>query len=325
MSPPPQPPQPDPLPCASPARAAPRHADTAAGVAPDEPVDPTGRHRLSPGAADAGLDGSAPRLALVWVFAYLAVAGLWIMASDAWVAQQAADVHSLQQLQAAKGLAFVALTAAMMYVAVRQTLKHRERQRQRLSALEGRWAHLMRALDQVVWFASPDARRIDHVSEAAARIYGRPPSDFIERPALWLSVVHPDDRDRVAASQVQIGGADNGDVEYRIRHTDGGWRWVRARTWLLRDGAGLPLALGGVVEDITEQRRTLELADARREQLAGIVETAMDAIITIDAQQRIVVFNSAASQILRIPASQAIGQTLDRFIPAASRAARRAP
>jgi PAS domain S-box-containing protein len=273
-----------------------------------------------PGAA---LDASSTRLAVAWVGAYLLGAGVWIVGSDAWVAALAPDMETLRRLQAIKGLAFVALTAAMMYVAVRQTLRHRERERRRLSALEGRWAHLMGALDQVVWFASPDGQRIEHVSEAAARVYGRPPADFIAQPALWQGVVHPDDRERVAAAQVHVDGAERGDVEYRIRHADGSWRWVRARTWLLRDGAGQPVALGGVVEDISDQRRALELAEARRHQLAGIVETAMDAIITIDADQRIVVFNTAAAQILRLPAHQAIGQTIDRFIPEASRAAHR--
>ena len=271
----------------------------------------------------AAVDACATRLALAWVGAYLVVAGLWIVGSDAWVARQAVDIDTLRQLQVAKGLAFVVLTAAVMYVAVRQTVRHRERQRQRLSALEGRWAHLMGALDQVVWFASPDARRIDHVSEAARKVYGRPPADFIERPALWLSIVHPEDHDRVAASHVRLGGLDHGDIEYRIRHADGGWRWVRARTWLLRDEHGQAVALGGVVDDITPQRRALELAEARQQQLAGIVETAMDAILTIDAQQRIVVFNSAAARIFRLPAEQAIGQPLDRFIPEVSRAAHR--
>lgn len=49
--------------------------------------------------------------------------------------------------------------------------------------------------------------------------------------------------------------------------------------------------------------------------LAGIIESAMDAIVTIDSRQQILVFNRAAEQMFRCAASDALGQTLDRFIP----------
>ena len=52
-----------------------------------------------------------------------------------------------------------------------------------------------------------------------------------------------------------------------------------------------------------------------REQLAGILLSAMDAIITVDAGQRIVLFNPAAELMFRCPAAEAIGQPIDRFIP----------
>ena len=65
-----------------------------------------------------------------------------------------------------------------------------------------------------------------------------------------------------------------------------------------------------------------ELAQAG-EQLHRIVDSAMDAIITVDEQQRIVLFNAAAETIFRCPAAQAIGGPLERFIPERFRAAHR--
>lgn len=50
--------------------------------------------------------------------------------------------------------------------------------------------------------------------------------------------------------------------------------------------------------------------------LAGIVESAMDAIVTIDSRQQVLVFNRAAEQMFGCTAREALGQTLDRFIPA---------
>jgi PAS domain S-box-containing protein len=61
-----------------------------------------------------------------------------------------------------------------------------------------------------------------------------------------------------------------------------------------------------------------EVSEAR---LAAVVESAMDAIITVDAAQRIVLFNRAAEQTFRCSREQAIGSLLERFIPQRFRAA----
>jgi PAS domain S-box-containing protein len=50
----------------------------------------------------------------------------------------------------------------------------------------------------------------------------------------------------------------------------------------------------------------------------------MDGIITVDHNQRIVMFNKAAEEIFCCPASEAIGQSLDRFIPERFREVHRA-
>ena len=83
--------------------------------------------------------------------------------------------------------------------------------------------------------------------------------------------------------------------------------------------AGL-LALALVYRQSRERQasdRALESADAR---VSGIVESAMDAIITVDESQRIVLFNAAAEAVFGCPRGQAIGAPLARFIPERFRA-----
>src|SRR2546423_1601375 len=68
-----------------------------------------------------------------------------------------------------------------------------------------------------------------------------------------------------------------------------------------------------------QQRAVDELRDSQA-RLSGIVDSAMDAIITVDSEQRILLFNRAAETMFGCPAAEAIGQTLERFVPQRFRA-----
>jgi PAS domain S-box-containing protein len=81
-------------------------------------------------------------------------------------------------------------------------------------------------------------------------------------------------------------------------------------------GAGIIVAARQVL--VAEHR--IEASEA---QLAVIVDSAMDAIITVDAAQNIVLFNRAAEQIFRCTRREALGGPLDRFIPPRFRAMHR--
>lgn len=75
-----------------------------------------------------------------------------------------------------------------------------------------------------------------------------------------------------------------------------------------------------ILRDITDRLR-VEAENARNEaRLHSIVESAMDAIIIIDAEQRILLFNEAAETVFGCPRDQAVGAPLTWFIPERYRA-----
>ena len=66
--------------------------------------------------------------------------------------------------------------------------------------------------------------------------------------------------------------------------------------------------------------RTDQLTALSRERLAGILESVMEAVITVDSRQRIVLFNKAAESIFLCPSEQALGKGLEAFLPERFRA-----
>jgi len=88
----------------------------------------------------------------------------------------------------------------------------------------------------------------------------------------WRSRIHPEDREQVLQANDSFFNSSEThfEIEYRLRHKDGGYRWILGRGTCLRDANGLPYRMAGSHADITG-RKTLErdLIDARDQALAA--------------------------------------------------------
>jgi hypothetical protein len=98
----------------------------------------------------------------------------------------------------------------------------------------------------------------------------------------------------------------------------------------IRDARRAVVGASKIARDVTDEKRSHAESErvksaltATQARLAAIVDSAMDAVITVDAKQDIVLFNRAAEQVFGVPRDEAIGRTLDRFIPQRFRDAHR--
>ena len=135
-------------------------------------------------------------------------------------------------------------------------------------------------------------------------IIGRTPFDL----KLW---VDPTQRAGMA-KEIQAKGTVR-NLEFRFRRKDGEQRDGLASAELI-EIEGEP-CLMAVVADITERKQIQEQLQISQARLAGIVGSAMDAIIATDAERNIVLFNTAAENVFGCTAGEAIGTAIDRFIP----------
>ena len=101
---------------------------------------------------------------------------------------------------------------------------------------------------------------------------------------------------------------------WRVRK-DGSRFWAEVAVSALRDDSGRLRGFSKVTRDVSVRKQAEEALRQGEERLAAIIGSAMDAFITVDKDQRIIVFNAAAEKIFGCPVVDAIGQTLDRFIP----------
>ena len=143
-----------------------------------------------------------------------------------------------------------------------------------------------------------------------------PSENYSAQIGEFSSRVHPDDRDRVSqliddarqSAQAYI-------AEFRLHRTDGTVRWVIARGKFYYSGDGAPQRMLGLAADITDRKLAEQKLHESEDRLAGIVGSAMDAIIAVDAERRILLFNAAAEKMFSCTKDEAIGTVIDRFIP----------
>jgi PAS domain S-box-containing protein len=149
------------------------------------------------------------------------------------------------------------LTEALSSLIALRTLRESER---RLEAAQ-RIAH-------VGWWERDLVAGRVALSDEACRIFGVEPLDLPEWHGRWLSLIHPEDRSRVAAaSDAALGGGPRYDVEYRVVHPDGTVRMVHSQGDVTRDDSGRPLRQFGVMQDITALWRAGQELRARQDML----------------------------------------------------------
>jgi PAS domain S-box-containing protein len=94
------------------------------------------------------------------------------------------------------------------------------------------------------------------------------------------------------------------------------------RVWPKELVSRLQLVGESFANAIARKRAEAEVME-NRARLADIIESAMDGIITIDENQRIILFNSAAEAMFGCSEAEALGQPIDRFLPERFREAHR--
>jgi PAS domain S-box-containing protein len=136
---------------------------------------------------------------------------------------------------------------------------------------------LLRTLPGVVYRCAYDVEwTMQLISDEIVVVTGFPAEGFVgNRDRSFASVIHPDDRDRVAAEiTAQLAEQDDLACEYRVIRADGVTVWILERGRRVRGPDGPRPLLDGSLFDITERKR------AQEELRASVAEQAAHRAVT---------------------------------------------
>ena len=171
-----------------------------------------------------------------------------------------------------------------------------------LVALDGHWVRVNQALCEITGYSADELMKLT-----------------------YQDITHHDDLD----TDVELAGkAARGEIprynlEKRYIRKDGTMVDVMLSVSVLRGPDGEALYYISQMEDITVRKRAEEALRLSEAKFSGIVSIAADAIISVDKDQRITIFNEGAEAIFGYTKDEVMGTPLDCLIPERFRAVHR--
>lgn len=149
------------------------------------------------------------------------------------------------------------------------------------------------------------------ISPAMKGFIGFEDHEFPNSISAWQQRIFPDDMELIRDSvRANFQGKKNlHEVEYRIRHKDGGVRRIRSCGSIQRDGLGRLVRWSGIDWDVTEQRQ----ADEEHRRLTTVLEQAATAVIITDRHGQIEYVNPEFGRVSGFSREEVIGRNLDIF------------
>ena len=216
-------------------------------------------------------------------------------------------------------LSFVAagtfLTIVLALVGGRRILydlsKRRQAERDVLAG-RAREALILRTVPVVLYSAKPSG---DYsalwVSENIEAVTGYSPGSFRDDSSLWVSRLHPRDREKTLKGFEMLLHDNALALEYRWQTRNGEYRWFRDEAVLIRRSDGTPQEIVGLRTDVTARREASEMI--RRQ--AAIINQIQETVISIDLNGHVMSWNRGAEKMLGYSVKEALGKHISFIYP----------
>lgn len=125
---------------------------------------------------------------------------------------------------------------------------------------ERRYHRLTENAPDIIYRMSIPDGKYKFISSAVLSVFGYSPEEFYNNESLFKHIIHPDWQNYFLIQwENLIKGEITPTYEYQFLHKSGKVGWVNQRNFLVRNDAGNPVAIEGIITDITERKQTEEV------------------------------------------------------------------
>jgi PAS domain S-box-containing protein len=193
------------------------------------------------------------------------------------------------------------------------TIRHRAEEE--LKQTKQRLQHVLTSSPAVIYACNPVGDcATTFISDNVKSELGYEPPEFTENLHFWIDQIHPDDVGYVKTEFAKLVDRGSHILEYRFRHRDGSYRWMRDELRLLFDDQAKSVEVVGSWTDITDMKQTEEALRKSEQQFRDLIENAPVGISIIQ-NDRLVYENPEQKKICSFAAESSLIKFLDRIHP----------
>jgi PAS domain S-box-containing protein len=186
---------------------------------------------------------------------------------------------------------------------------------------EAQFQVLVENSQDMIYTQSPTGT-IEYIAPSVKNVLGWEATHFLGQS--WLDLAHPEDAPRLQEifAQMQMTGEAQRSIVIRLRHQDGGYRWLSVNLTPIVEEDGYIAAYQGIARNVTERlefeaerRKVQDHVRSTHAFLKNILNHLPDPIFVQDNQAKFVLGNEALCELLDRPIHKIIGAFNHEIFP----------
>jgi PAS domain S-box-containing protein len=147
-----------------------------------------------------------------------------------------------------------------------------------------------------------------YCSPSAELILGYTSTELLTQPRLWLSHIHPQDREAVVQPALaQLKGGEKLTLEYRFQHKNGSWRWISQTLAVQPEAAREAWWVTGIALDITERKQAEKALRESNQRYAALAQSSPVGIFRTDLQGHCLYGNECSFEMIGLSEQESMG------------------
>jgi len=184
-----------------------------------------------------------------------------------------------------------------------------------LKRTKQRLQHVLTSSPAVIYSCNPSGDcATTFISDNVNTELGYDPREFTENRHFWIDQIHPDDVALVKAEFAKLVDQGSHALEYRFRHKNGSYRWMRDELRLLFDEDAKSVEVVGSWTDISDRKRAEEAVRKSEQQFRDLIENS-PAGISIIQDGQVVYENPEQKKIISLATEPSPLKFLDCLHP----------